>query len=168
MSDPSAILFRKSSYSEETILSAWSTTCTILIGTGEFCGSAVPPGSPISACGPHLASAFRFCQDALDHATDVRAGFDPTERAEQIQLRIEATRSVVYYARCGALIKIGTTRNMAARKRAIKADEILAVENGSFDLEHRRHDQFAHLRTSPRNELFRPGADLLAHIATLT
>lgn len=143
------------------------TTCTIITRTGEFCDASVPDGAPISACGTHLAEAFRFCQDAIDHSADLRAGVDPAERVEQIRLRAEATKAVVYYARCGDLIKIGTTRSIATRMRALKADQILAVESGSYDVERRRHDQFNHLRAEPGAEYFHPGPDLLAHIHSL-
>lgn len=143
------------------------TTCTIIKRTGEFCDAAVPEGSPISSCGPHLAEAFRFCQDKLDHAADLRAGIDASERTEQIRLRAEATKAVVYYARCDQRIKIGTTRNVDNRMRSLKADELLAVESGGYDLERRRHRQFDHLRITPGQEYFEPGDDLLEHIRQL-
>lgn len=56
---------------------------------------------------------------------------------EDLQVR------VVYYVRFRDLVKIGTTRNMRSRITSLLHDELLAVEQGSYDLESRRHEQFA-------------------------
>lgn len=73
--------------------------------------------------------------------------------------------SWVYYVRCGHLVKIGTTIDLALRFTAIRPNEILALEPGSLILEGERHREFAHLRAS--GEYFHPGADLQIHIAQL-
>lgn len=50
---------------------------------------------------------------------------------------------LVYYVLRGGLIKIGTTTQLRQRLVALKIDELLAVEPGSYDLERRRHAEFA-------------------------
>jgi hypothetical protein len=50
---------------------------------------------------------------------------------------------VVYYLRFADRVKIGTTSNLERRLCAIPHDEVLATEPGSFNLERRRHLQFA-------------------------
>lgn len=79
---------------------------------------------------------------------------------------------LVYYARRGNLIKIGTTTQVCYRMRKLKADDLLAVEPGSYEVETLRHGQFAaeqvviERRTHP-NEWFRPSDALLAHTEAL-
>jgi hypothetical protein len=69
---------------------------------------------------------------------------------------------VVYYARIGNRVKIGTTTALAARMATINPEELLAVESGGVDLERRRHGQFADLRT--HGEWFTLEGPLTAHI----
>lgn len=73
--------------------------------------------------------------------------------------------SVVYYGQQGERIKIGTSTQVDERCRELKVT-LLATEPGSYAEEAERHKRFAHLRI--KGEWFRPGPDLLAHIATLT
>lgn len=68
----------------------------------------------------------------------------------------------VYYVRCGHLIKIGTTADLANRFAAIRPNEILALEEGDQSLETELHRTFAGLRAS--GEYFHPGAALQDHI----
>jgi hypothetical protein len=77
----------------------------------------------------------------------------------------EFDKALVYYVRFGALIKIGTTRDMRQRMLAIRPDEILAAEPGSYDLEAKRHRQFARFRQD--GELFLPARPLVDHINAL-
>jgi hypothetical protein len=72
---------------------------------------------------------------------------------------------VVYYARMGNRIKIGTSTNVARRMKTINPEELMAVEPGGHALEHCRHIQFEHLRT--HGEWFRHEADLAGHITAL-
>jgi hypothetical protein len=72
---------------------------------------------------------------------------------------------VVYYARMGNRIKIGTSANVARRMKEINPEELMAVEPGGHALEHCRHIQFEHLHT--HSEWFRHEADLASHIAAL-
>jgi hypothetical protein len=71
----------------------------------------------------------------------------------------------VYYVRVGDLIKIGVTRNLKLRLNSYPpGSKLLAVEPGGEAKEAERHRQFRHLLAA-RNEWFRPGADLMLHIA---
>lgn len=78
----------------------------------------------------------------------------------------DESKAVVYYIDRGATVKIGTTVNITARMQAIQAlpFDLLAVEAGGFDVESRRHLQFAALRIG-RTELFRKDETLMAHVA---
>lgn len=71
----------------------------------------------------------------------------------------------VYYVRCGHLIKIGTTADLATRFIAVRPNEILALEPGGQDIETQRHRAFVTLRAS--GEYFHPGPALQQHIRDL-
>lgn len=73
---------------------------------------------------------------------------------------------VVYYIRYRDRIKIGTSTNPRQRFASLPIDELLAFERGDRLVEHRRHEQFAHLRLGT-GEWFAPGDELLEHIAEL-
>lgn len=73
--------------------------------------------------------------------------------------------SIIYYARRGDLIKIGTTTGAARRFTALLPDEILAFEPGGDELEMARHRQFIHLWH--RGEYFRIAPELLEHARQL-
>ena len=73
---------------------------------------------------------------------------------------------LVYYARRGDLIKIGTSIKLRQRMVTLKIDELLAVEPGSYNLEAQRHEQFADdqviiKRRGKPNEWYRPGKALV-------
>ncbi|MFF9240089.1 GIY-YIG nuclease family protein [Streptomyces sp. NPDC014801] len=68
----------------------------------------------------------------------------------------------VYYVRCGRLIKIGMTTNLANRFGSIRPNEVLAIEPGGAELERALHKQFAALRAG--GEYFHPGAALQKHV----
>lgn len=80
------------------------------------------------------------------------------------------TGEVVYYIRREGLIKIGWTRNLAARMRRLRPDELLAVEPGNLPLETGRHRQFAAHRAAHAGgrEWYLPSPELLDHITRLT
>lgn len=76
-------------------------------------------------------------------------------------------RDVVYYLRRNGLIKIGWSGNLKARMRALRPDELLAVEPGCMHIETGRHHQFAEHRlpSGPAgDEWFNPAPELLGHI----
>lgn len=74
-------------------------------------------------------------------------------------------RAIVYYMRIGNRVKIGFTTGLAERLRAIRPEELLAIEAGGYELEQRRHREFGHLRT--HGEWFRLEAPLTDWIARL-
>lgn len=71
----------------------------------------------------------------------------------------------VYYVRCGHLIKIGTTMDLARRFIAIRPNEVLALEPGGHVIEGERHREFAKLQAS--GEYFHPGPALQKEILAL-
>jgi hypothetical protein len=72
---------------------------------------------------------------------------------------------IVYYARRGDLIKIGTTTEFRRRMSRLDIDEILAVELGEFLLESARHAEFAEYLS--HDEWFHPGERLITHTDAL-
>lgn len=89
---------------------------------------------------------------------------DASRRAQEVPVK----GSVVYYVQMNDSVKIGTTWRFASRMRTmyVEPTDVLAVEDGSYDVERQRHHQFAHLRL-PGRELFRFDADLRDHMLTL-
>lgn len=73
--------------------------------------------------------------------------------------------TVVYYARFGDLVKIGTTSDLPTRMQALKPDELLATEPGDVRAERHRHGQFHSDRV--HLEFFRASEALLEHIRLL-
>ena len=73
---------------------------------------------------------------------------------------------VVYYARRGSLVKIGTTTALRPRLLDLRIEELLAVEPGYYDLEKQRQAQFAAFqivikRQGKPNEWYVPAKPLL-------
>lgn len=93
--------------------------------------------------------------------------------SEEHEARVEANRpgripaSIVYYARRGDLVKIGTTTSPQRRFAALLPDEVLAWEPGGREGEAVRHQQFRNLRLTSRGEYFRRGEALNGHIAAI-
>lgn len=75
----------------------------------------------------------------------------------------------VYYLRRDGLIKIGWTGDLKTRMRALRPDELLAVEPGCIHIETGRHHQFAAIRVREVEgvEWFAPEPELLGHIAQM-
>lgn len=79
----------------------------------------------------------------------------------------DAEGGVVYYARRGSYVKIGTTTKLRDRMQNLMPDEVLAVEPGSYTLEGQLHRAFADLRLNSSCEYFRLTDKLREHIATV-
>lgn len=163
-----------------------ATPCAALTASGEPCGRAVEPGSPLNLCHTHLLVAYDWVvRDAgvtdllpspclacgsrlgvkypsgwLCAVCEWRVGEIPELGANPIRV------DVVYYLRLGDRIKIGTTFNPRSRFAALPHDEVLAFERGDRRLEHRRHEQFAADRLGG-SEWFRASDSLVAHAAEL-
>ncbi|MCF6376914.1 GIY-YIG nuclease family protein [Nocardioides KLBMP 9356] len=76
-------------------------------------------------------------------------------------------RPLVYYARIGNYIKIGYSTHLHDRLRSLRADELLAIEPGGYELEQERHRQFGADRIDERRENFRGSDDLLRHVLAM-
>jgi hypothetical protein len=74
---------------------------------------------------------------------------------------------VVYFARVGRNVKIGTTGNLRARMRNLylSLDDVLAVVPGSKEIEDLYHQRFSSARFEDRPELFRPNLRLRLFLA---
>jgi hypothetical protein len=94
-----------------------------------------------------ILAVFRVCQEVAAQAPPI------------------IREPVVYYARFGERVKIGTTICPASRLPDIPHDEILAMEPGGAELEHERHMQFAEYWIT--GEWFRVAPPLLRHAADL-
>lgn len=73
--------------------------------------------------------------------------------------------SHVYYILFGDRIKIGVTTNLLGRLDGLPWDRVLTVEQGTRELEQKRHRQFAAYRVN--GEWFQRGEELLRHIDEL-
>lgn len=99
-------------------------------------------------------------QQAMNREKSADAGEVPNWRQRQAE-----RPSWVYYVRCGHLIKIGTSTNLASRFSAIRPNEVLALEPGGQIIETERHREFVALRAS--GEYFHPGVELQRYILSL-
>lgn len=81
------------------------------------------------------------------------------------QLAKPSPKAVVYYARLGNLVKIGTTVNLRNRMSNINPEELLITESGSTEVERNRHRQFQDLHV--HGEWFRYEGALIEHVEEL-
>lgn len=125
------------------------------------------PG-PCPACGvagllAHLANGFVACKSG---SCDYERPMNRFCTERKILMGISAgTEHVVYYMRLGNRTKIGTSRNLRLRLATINPEDCMAYEPGDRKVEHKRHQQFSHLRVS--GEWFQIGPDLVRHVNTL-
>ena len=124
------------------------------IGAGSERADLIPELAPTPA---QALEAKLATLDRLRYATRPVSDYAPP------------TGSVVYYIDRGGLVKIGTTSRFAKRMATmyVQPREVLAVEAGGYARESERHQQFSHLRTAPRSELFRVADDLRDHMLAL-
>jgi hypothetical protein len=112
-------------------------------------------------------------QIAWDEFTEQEAERRRREIARREREADVAARAVhvVYYVRLGVNhIKIGTTGRLAERMgelRVVNAENLLAVEPGTYDLEQQRHAQFDSQRYDRHREDFAESVELLDLIADL-
>lgn len=160
--------------------------CTVQSRSGSFCDQPMMEGVPFPICGYHARKVARHVmQEAVvrlgamtpaerdelfwDQLVPGIRGPYPEEEYRDRRRKQLADRGVVYYVDFGDFIKIGTTANLRQRLVTFRAEmtQLLATEPGYRDTELIRHRQFAHLRTGPRREDFRPEVDLLLHIKAI-
>ena len=136
------------------------TYCTNMNTHGDECTCPIAVDSPVSLCELHLYLAAQYVTSVGGRGS-----------AEVLDPRLGRARpkhnllQVVYYMRQGGEIKIGTTTDLKARMRAIRHEELMAIEQGGHGKEHARHVQFANLRTD--GEWFTTSMDLVAHVMNI-
>jgi hypothetical protein len=143
--------------------------CTIQRRNGSFCDSPSMPNSPFPICPKHAVELFEHMSSVLQRKVPAMSMYEAGRALALARKEIpQAEPALVYYIQIGEFIKIGTTTNLTRRRRALRvdADAVLATEPGSYGIESRRHEQFAHLRVG-RREDFLPDDELLAHIEQL-
>jgi hypothetical protein len=85
---------------------------------------------------------------------------------EETKVRIDRPRqNFVYYAQFRDLVKIGFTSDVRRRMQSLGTERLLTVELGGYQLEHRRHEEFADLRM--HGEWFRYEGPLVRHVVEL-
>lgn len=149
--------------------------CTAQLSSGEFCDLPSLVDMPFPICRRHAEKIHRRMAEneaakanlLRDLVTETLAqNRDPdAEAREKRRSEAYAAQSVVYYVRIGDHVKIGTTTNLHQRLNSLRIDHdaLLATEPGSYELERRRHLEFADERVG-RREDFNPSRRLLAHI----
>lgn len=149
------------------------TRCTIERHGGDFCDAPTAEDMPFPICGRHAAKLYR-------HVAHAMAGIasDPlwmlhaaTKQIEDDRARTErqraAGRPTVYYVQVSDCIKIGYTSQMQKRMLHYPPNKrLLATEEGDYELERKRHRQFADLLAYGQ-EWFKPAPKLIAHINAL-
>ncbi|MFC9606082.1 GIY-YIG nuclease family protein [Streptomyces niveus] len=76
----------------------------------------------------------------------------------------ESVNGRVYYARRGAMVKIGTTVHLYRRMYELRPEEVLAIDPGSYAREAELHRLFEALRVPGQREWFYAGKQLQEHI----
>jgi hypothetical protein len=132
-----------------------------------------------------LPGGGRGCKECMREHTRKRrrrqgkAERPPSRTPESVRRRNVARKThdpLVYYAVRDGLVKVGTTVHFRSRMQALGAEEVLAVEPGSRELEQARHAEFAEYQVihpdrkgdrRGQNEWFRPGERLIAHATAL-
>ena len=152
-------------------------TCVVAGDDEGLCGRDALPGAPWPMCVQHALDAYRhvariMTDRALDEQRRVHGlaeidGLGGKWAGQACPDAMNGWPAVVYYMQVGDLIKIGTTRHLQRRVSYYPpGSRLLAVEPGAEAVERHRHEQFADLRVA-RNEWFRPGAELMAHVEVL-
>jgi hypothetical protein len=146
--------------------------CTAQLGSGAFCDARGMVDMPFPICARHARQIYERMREheasRLESAVDRARAKVVTP--EVLAARAETRRryeeqAVVYYMKIGPHIKIGTTKNLRERIKALRCDpiDLLATEPGGREVEAERHRQFADDRLG-RREDFKPSRRLLAHI----
>jgi len=148
--------------------------CTTELADGRFCDTTSAEGAPFPICPRHAAQLYGWMQGMVAEVQGKHREYPELyaavvqDVADDQYAKANTRRHQIYYVRIGELIKIGTTANLQRRISQYPPNsELLAQEPGGEDMESRRHAQFRHLLTH-RKEWFRPGPDLMDHIAKLS
>lgn len=154
------------------------------ICTAGKCEADALPGSPAPLCERHARHVALWysakvrnelgpaiADDISDrHVADVIAFHEYKQRGELQQLPERAAptqgQRVVYFAKVGEYIKIGTTQNLDVRMQQIGASELLHAEPGTYDSEAAMHRKFTHLLRYGR-EYFEDGPEIRNFLTVL-
>ena len=147
--------------------------CTAQKGSGEFCDAPSMPDVPFPICGQHAYRLWRRLSEIVTEAERdklriLTLAFEQIDekRAREDRRRASADH-VVYYVLVGDLLKIGTTSRLKARLAQFPPNKkLLAVEPGSYELERKRHVEFADL-LAHGNEWFRFEGALIEHVQNM-
>lgn len=153
-------------------------TVSSAICTWQFCTTRADlryqrRGVPF--CREHTLLAWSVVEDEIRHSSmspdELRAEREATEKAKETERAERAAKNAesgtVYYLKVGDHIKIGFASNLFQRLTSYPpASVLVAVEDGSLNLEAQRHREFADFLDAGR-EWFVQGDRLMAHIETL-
>jgi hypothetical protein len=126
-------------------------------------------------CREHALFTWSIVEDEIRRSgmspADLQAEREEQARAKEAERERIAVKNAelgtVYYLRVGDHIKIGFAGNLHQRLTAYPPGSVLlAVEQGSLDVEASRHREFADFLAAGR-EWFVPGARLMDHVASL-
>ena len=79
--------------------------CTVQLAHGEFCDTEAAEDMPFPIC-------LRHAEELVHHIQPV---WDPAEEADSVTELLTCLGSVIYAIRCGDMIKIGYSTNLARR-----------------------------------------------------
>ena len=138
--------------------------CPITRSGGEVCGQPGYPGMPFVICGKHARKLYSHIHE--DFTSMMPEARRRALTGDSQPLPVE--EGVVYWLQIGALIKVGFTTNLKARRASYPPDHrVLAVEpQATRSLEAKRKAQFRHLVVHGQ-EWLRPAPELFAHINIL-
>lgn len=131
------------------------------------CSAPVNDHSKMPLCWTCLIEAWRVV-DRLARTADVSRHDEGEEYPSALAGNATAAWSapgVVYFIRLGDRIKVGFSRNLSTRLRALPHEEVLRVVAGSRRDEGRIHAAFDHRRVT--GEWFEAATDLIEFIADL-
>lgn len=151
------------------------SNCTVQTSDGGTCNAPEKNGMPFPICSEHAVALWRHVNRQMGalvgDAGSVKQGLPLRgDSLKKVGRKVDdsgSSKSVVYYLRIGAFIKVGTTSDLKRRINAYPPDcTLLALERGGTGLETYRINQFTHLNAA-RREWFHPGEELLEHINNL-
>ncbi|WP_205670219.1 GIY-YIG nuclease family protein [Amycolatopsis sp. CFH S0078] len=150
--------------------------CTAQRRNGRFCDEPSLPEAPFPICVHHASEILRHLAGYIGEFKQLPPALrmiatDHVKSDEQVNRAVDGWRAApdetVYYLRVGKLIKIGTTENLRRRLTQYPpGSELLAIEPGGENLEHRRHCEFR-ASLAERKEWFVPSPELIAHVNRL-
>lgn len=142
-------------------------TCTVQLRNGNFCDATSISDAPFPICPRHASQIAGYSAELI---ADTKAGRAANAESYWNNYRrkyLDFYSAVYYIDLRNGLVKIGTTKDIKGRMRALNCDpdQLMAIERGSNRVEAKRHRQFAHLRIQG-TEKFKLTNELQQHIDT--